>query len=113
MNLNRVLLAGNITRDIELTYTQGGTALAKFGMAMNRKWSTKDGEKKEETTFVDVSVWGRQAETTAEYLGKGSPVFIEGRLDFSTWEKDGQRRSKLEVVAERVQFLPGKGGERS
>ena len=113
-NYNKVLLMGNLTRDPELKYTGGGQALAEFGLAVNRQWRTPAGEQQEETTFVDITVWGRQAETVTEYLSKGRPVFVEGRLQYDTWEgQDGQKRSKLRVVAERVQFLgsrPDSGG---
>ena len=109
-NYNKVLLMGNLTRDPELRYSgggTGGTAIAKFGLATNRQWRNQAGEPQEETCFVDIVVFGRQAETCNEYLSKGRPVFIEGRLSFSTWEdrESGAKRSRLEVVAERVQFL--------
>ena len=100
---------GNLTRDPELRFTSNGSALAKFGLAVNRKYKAGE-EWKEEVCFVDITVWGKQAENCAEYLSKGRPVFIEGRLQFSTWETDdGQKRNKLEVVANTVQFL-GQGG---
>ncbi len=104
-SLNKVLLMGNLTRDPELRFTSNGSALTKFGLAVNRKY--KSGEEwKEEVCFVDITVWGKQAENCAEYLSKGRPVFIEGRLQFSSWETDdGQKRNKLEVVANTVQFL--------
>ena len=111
---NKVLLMGNLTRDPEVKYTPKGTALANLGLAVNRRWTTETGEQKEEVTFVDVEVWGRQAETAGQYLSKGRPVFVEGRLKLDSWEdkESGQKRSKLKVVAERVQFLgaPGGGG---
>jgi len=112
-SLNRVLLIGNLTRDPELRYIPSGTAVAKFGVAVNREYTDKtSGEKKENTCFVDITVWGRQAETCNQYLSKGRPVFIEGRLEYSTWEtKEGDKRNKLEVVAERVQFLGGRREE--
>jgi single-strand DNA-binding protein len=109
-NLNKVMLIGNLTRDPELRYTASGTAICKFGMAMNRQWTGKDGQKGEDTCFVDVSVWGRQGENVAQYLKKGRSCFVEGRLEYSKWEtQDGQKRSKLEVVGERIQFLGGRG----
>ena len=112
-NLNKVFLIGNLTRDIETRYTQGGTAIAKFGLAVNRKYTAQNGELKEETCFVDLTAFGKQAETLAKFVGKGSPLFVEGRLQFSTWEdKDGGgKRSKLDVVVEGFQFLgaPGQG----
>ncbi len=111
---NKVLLMGNLTRDPEVKYTPKGTALANLGLAVNRRWTTETGEQKEEVTFVDVEVWGRQAETAGQYLAKGRPVFVEGRLKLDSWEdkESGQKRNKLKVVAERVQFLgaPGGGG---
>jgi len=110
-SLNKVFLAGNLTRDPELRYTPGGTAVAQFGMAVNRKFKNREGKMQEEATFVDIEVWGRQAETTSEYLSKGSPALIEGRLKLDTWEskQTGEKRSKLRVVGERVQFLGGRG----
>ena len=110
---NRVLLMGNLTRDPELRYIPSGTAVAKFGLAVNRDYVDKQsGDKKESVCFVDITVWGKQAETCNQYLTKGRPVFIEGRLEYSSWEtKEGDKRSKLEVVAERVQFLGGRKEE--
>jgi len=112
-SLNRVILAGNLTRDPEVRYTPTGTAVADLGLAVNDRVK-KDNEWVEKPTFIDVTVWGRQAETTSEYLQKGSPVLIEGRLQLDSWEtKEGEKRNKLKVVAERVQFLgsPKKGGQ--
>lgn len=106
-NYNRVILAGNLTRDIELRRTQGGMAVAKFGLAVNRK------SKKEETTcFVDCTAFDKSAELLQQYVRKGSPLFVEGRLEFSTWEaKDGGgKRSKLEVVVENFQFMRDREG---
>ena len=117
-SLNKVFLAGNLTRDPELRYTPGGTAVAQFGLAVNRRFRNREGQMQEEATFVDIEVWGRQAEAASEYIAKGSPVLIEGRLKLDTWEskQTGERRSKLRVVGERVQFLSykgsGKGGSR-
>ena len=110
-NFNKVLLMGNLTRDPELRYTQSGLALVKFGMAVNRRRRNRDTkETTEETCFVDITGWGAQAETFNQYMKKGRPVFIEGRLQYSTWEsKEGQKRSKLEVVMENFQFLGGGG----
>jgi single-strand DNA-binding protein len=109
---NKVLLMGNLTRDPEVKYTPKGTALANLGLAVNRRWTTETGEQKEEVTFVDVEVWGRQAETAGQYLSKGRPVFVEGRLKLDSWEdkESGQKRNKLKVVAERVQFLGAPSG---
>ena len=111
-NLNMVLLIGNLTRDPELRYIPSGTAVANFGLATNRIYTTQDGERKEEVCFVEIVVWSKTAENCANYLSKGSPVFIEGRLQFDSWEtEDGQKRSKLKVVANRVQFLSGRREE--
>ena len=114
-NLNKVFLIGNLTRDPELRYTQGGMAVTDLGLAVNRSFTNKDGTKRDETTFVSVTVWGRRAEVACEFLSKGRPVFIEGRLKYDTWEKDGQKRSKLSVVAENFQFLgsPGAAGRKA
>src|SRR6476620_8969586 len=113
-NLNRVLLIGNLTRDPELRYTPKGTAVTEIGLAVNRIYSGEDGEKKEETIFVDVTLWARQAEIAGQYLKKGRPVFIEGRLQLDTWDdkQTGQKRSRLRVVAENLQLLgsPRGGG---
>jgi single-strand DNA-binding protein len=104
-NFNKVILMGNLTRDVELRHTQSGMALAKFGLAVNRKWS-QNGEQKESTCFVDLTAWGRQAELLNQYVKKGSQLFVEGRLEYSTWEaQDGGKRSKLEVVVENFQFV--------
>jgi single-strand DNA-binding protein len=102
---NRVILVGNITRDIELRYTQSGLAVTDIGLAVNDRRKTQSGEWVDETTFVDITLWGRQAEIASEYLGKGSQVLIEGRLKLDTWEQDGQKRSKLRVVGDRMQML--------
>lgn len=104
-SFNRVILVGNITREIELRYTQSETAVTDVGLAVNDRRKNQAGEWIEETTFVDVTLWGRTAEVAAEYLGKGSPVLIEGRLKLETWEQDGERRSRLKVVGERMQML--------
>jgi len=111
-NLNRVFLIGNLTRDPELRYIPSGTAVASFGLATNRIYTTQDGERKEEVCFVDIVTWSKTAENCANYLSKGRPVFIEGRLQLDTWEtEDGQKRNKLKVVADRVQFLGGRREE--
>lgn len=107
---NRVILVGNLTRDIELKYTPGGTAVTDIGMAMNDRRKSASGEWVDETTFVDVTLWGRTAEVASEYLSKGSPILVEGRLKLDTWETDGQKRSKLRVVCDRMQMLSGGGG---
>jgi single-strand DNA-binding protein len=106
---NRVILIGNLTRDIELRYLQSGMAVTDIGLAVNEKYKNSNGEWIEEVTFVDVTVWGRTAEVMSEYLGKGSPVFIEGRLKLDSWEKDGQKRSKLKVICEKMQLIGAKG----
>jgi single-strand DNA-binding protein len=106
-SFNEVLLLGNLTREPELRSTSGGTSLCKFGLAVNRKYKAGD-EWKEDVCFVDITVWGNQGENCAQYLDKGSQVFVSGRLSLSQWETDdGQKRSKLEVVANNVQFLNG------
>jgi single-strand DNA-binding protein len=112
-NLNKVMLIGNLTRDPELRHTPKGTAVAELGLAINRVWKDEQGQKQEETTFVDVTLWGRQAELAQQYLAKGRPVYIEGRLNLDTWDDKatGQKRSKLKVIGENLQFLSS--GERT
>lgn len=109
-NLNRVTLMGNMTRDAELKYTPKGTAIADFGLAINRSWKDADGVKHEKTTFVDIAFWGRLAEIIGEYGGKGKPIYVEGRLELDTWEdkESGKKRSKLKIVGESLQLLGGK-----
>jgi single-strand DNA-binding protein len=110
-SLNKVLLMGNITRDPELRYIPSGSAVTTFTLAMNRVYKLQNGEKKEEVTFVRVVVWGKQAENCKEYLSKGSPVFVEGRIQSRTWDgPDGQKRNATEVIASNIQFLRGAGG---
>jgi len=112
-NFNRVILIGNLTRDPQLRYTQSQAAVCDFGIAVNRQWTGKDGQKREDTAFVNCTAWARQAEIIQKYLSKGSPIFIEGRLTYSQWDgPDGKKRSKLEVTVENFQFLgsPGGGG---
>jgi len=109
-NYNKVLLIGNLTRDPELRYIPSGTAVTDFGMAVNRRFTTREGEKRDETCFVEVTLFGKQAQTFCDYMSKGRPVFVEGRLRFDSWTtKDGQRRSRLRVIGERFQFLGGPG----
>ena len=109
-NYNKVILVGNLTRDPELKYTPSGTAVAEFGLAINSSYTSREGEKRDEVCFVDINVFGRQAETSAQYLSKGRQALIEGRLKYDQWEtQDGQKRSKLRVTAERVQFLGSRG----
>ncbi len=107
---NRVVLVGNLTRDPEMRYIPSGTAVVELGLAMNDRRKSASGEWVDETTFVDVTLWARQAEIANEYLSKGSSVLIEGRLKYDTWESEGQKRSKLRVVGERMQMLGGRGG---
>jgi single-strand DNA-binding protein len=111
-SFNKVILIGNLTRDPEVRYTPKGTAVAEIGLAVNRVYTTDAGEKREEATFVDVTLWGRTAEIAGEYLKKGRPVFIEGRLQLDTWDdkQSGQKRSKLRVVAEGMQLIGGRPG---
>ena len=109
-NLNRVFLMGNLTRDPELRYIPSGTAVANLGLAVNRRYKDPNGNLQEEVCYVTVVVWGRQAETASQYLTKGRPVFVEGRLQYRTWEQDGKKRSTLEVRCERLQFLGSKPG---
>ena len=114
-NFNRVFLLGNLTRDPELRYTPSGTAVSNLRMAVNRRYKTQSGEFKEETAFITVVAWGKQAETCSQFLSKGKPIFVEGRLQMRSWETpDGQKRNVLEVRASRVQFLgrpQGPGGD--
>jgi single-strand DNA-binding protein len=107
---NRVILVGNLTSDPELRYIPSGTAVTELRMAINDRRKTASGEWVEETTFVDVTLWGRTAEVATEYLNKGSNVLIEGRLKLDTWEKDGKKNSKLRVVGDKMQMLGGRGG---
>ena len=111
-SFNKVILMGNLTRDPELRYTPKGTAIAKIGLAVNRVWTNEAGEKKEEVTFVDVDVFGRTAENVGQYMRKGRPILIEGRLKLDQWDdkQTGQKKSKMGVVAETVQFLGGAPG---
>ena len=110
-SFNRVILMGNLTRDVEVRYLQSGMAVADIGIAVNdRRKNQQTGEWIDEVTFVDVTLWGRTAEVAGEYLGKGSPIFIEGRLKLDQWEKEGQKHSKLKVIGERMQMIGSKGG---
>src|SRR6516225_6656744 len=109
---NKVILVGNLTRDPQVKYTPSGTAVAEIGLAVNRYWFDKQtNSRREETTFVDITLWGREAEVAGEYLAKGRPVLIEGRLQLDTWDDKttGQKRSKLHVVGERMQLLGTRG----
>lgn len=109
--LNKVLLLGNLTRDPELRQVTGGQAVCKFGLATNRRFKSPSGEMREDTTFVDVTVWGVRGENLAKYFHKGDPIFIEGRLSFEEWQDktSGQKRTKLSVTAEDWQFVGGRG----
>ncbi len=109
-NFNKVLLMGNLTRDPELRATPSGTAVCQFGLAVNRIYNNSNGERQEETTFVDVEAWGRQAETISKYVTKGNPLFVEGRLKLDSWEnKEGEKRSKMKVVLENMQLISQRG----
>lgn len=110
-DLNKVILIGRLTRDPELRYTPSGLAIAKFGLAVNDRYKQGD-EWKEKVNFIDIVVWGKQGENCSEYLAKGRSVCVDGRLQYSSWEtEEGQKRSKIEVVADKVVFLGGKGGQ--
>ncbi len=110
-NLNKVMLIGRLTRDPESRALPSGSAVVTFGLATNRVYNNRQsGEKVEETTFVDIEAWGRTGETIARYMKKGRQIFLEGRLKFDSWERDGQRRSKLSVVAENFQFIDSQNG---
>jgi len=120
-SFNKVILAGNLTRDVELRYTPKGTAVAEFGMAINRKWKTDDGEEREEVCFVDLTTFGRRAETVSQYVRNGNPLLIEGYLKLEQWDdkQTGQKRSKIKVMVENFTFLGtgdgharGQAGER-
>ena len=109
-SVNKVILIGNLGRDPELRYISSGTAVTDIGLAVNDRRKNASGEWVEETTFVDVTLWGRTAEIAGEYVTKGSPLMIEGRLKLDTWEKDGKKNSKLRVVGERMQLLGSRSG---
>ena len=110
-NLNRVMLMGNLTRDPELRYTPNNTAVCQIGMAINRRWKDQNGEQKEEVTFIDCEAWGRTGEVINQYLRKGRPIYLEGRLKLDQWQdKEGNNRSKLKVVVESFEFIDSKGG---
>jgi single-strand DNA-binding protein len=112
-SFNKVILAGNLTRDPELRYTPKGTAVARITLAVNRTWKSETGEMKEEVSFVDVDVWGRQAEVIAQYMKKGRPLLVEGRLKQDTWEDKNtkQKQSKLKVVLEGFTFIDSNRGD--
>lgn len=108
-SFNRVMLMGNLTRDIELRYLPSGMAVAEFSIAVNEKRKASDGQWVEDVSFFEITLFGRTAEVASEYLSKGSPIFVEGRLKQDTWEKDGQKRSKVKVIGERMQMIGGRG----
>ncbi|MCC9641729.1 single-stranded DNA-binding protein [Rhodopirellula sp. JC740] len=108
---NRVMLMGNLTRDIDLRYLPSGMAVAEFAIAVNEKRKASDGQWVEDVSFFDITLFGRTAEVAGEYLSKGSPIFVEGRLKQDTWEKDGQKRSKVKVIGERMQMIGGRGND--
>ena len=107
MNYNKVILGGNITKDIELRHTPQGTAVADFNIAVNRVW-IKDGNKETEVSFIGCVAWGKTAEAISKYFTKGSPIFVEGRLKQETWEKEGKKQSKTKVIVENFQFVESK-----
>ncbi len=111
-SLNKVFLMGNLTRDPEIRYTSSGNPVTSFGLAVNRFYTDQSGEKQQDTCFTRIVVFGKQAESCSKYLSKGRLVLIEGRLQYRSWESEGKRRSSLDVVGERVQFMPT-GGNRS
>ena len=108
-NLNKVLLMGNMTRDPQLSYLPSQTPVVEFGLAMNRRYKKQDGSMADDTCFVDCQMFGKRAETVNKYFKKGNPIFVEGRLKYDSWEKDGRRQSRLRVFVENFEFL-GKGG---
>ncbi|HCA39035.1 MAG TPA: single-stranded DNA-binding protein, partial [Phycisphaerales bacterium] len=110
-SVNKVFLMGNLTRDVQLKHTANNTAIANFGLAVNRRYRNSNGEMQEETTFVDCEAWARTAETMSKYLSKGRPVFVEGRLRLNEWQdRDGNKRSKLLVVVDNFQFVDSRQG---
>ena len=109
-SFNRVILMGNLTRDPELRYIPSGMAVTDIGLAVNDRRKNQSGEWVDETTFVDITLWGRTAEVVCEYCTKGRPLFVEGRLKYDTWEADGQKKSRLKVIGERIQLLGSKDG---
>lgn len=109
-SVNKVILIGNVTRDVELRYTPGGTPAANVGLAVSERWKDKDGNDKEETVFVDIDVWDRQAETVSQFVKKGSLIYVEGKLKLDTWDDKttGEKKTKMKIRAERIQFLDRK-----
>lgn len=111
-NMNKVFLMGNLTRDPEIRYSSSGNPITSFGLATNRFYTDRSGEKRQDTCFVRIVVFGKQAESCSKYLSKGRLVLVEGRLQYRSWESDGKKRSSLDVVGERVQFMPTGGGRK-
>ena len=109
-NLNKVLLMGNLTRDPQLSYLPSQTPVVEFGLAMNRRYRKQDGSMADDTCFVDCQMFGKRAETINKYFEKGEPIFVEGRLKYDSWEKDGRRQSRIRVFVENFEFL-GRGGQ--
>jgi len=110
-SFNRVIVAGNLTRDPQLSYTPSNTSVCEFGMAVNRRWRDRDGNTKEEVCYLDLTAYGRQGEVINQYMSKGRPILVEGRLRYSQWtNKEGQKRSKLDVIVENFTFLGGGQG---
>ncbi len=108
-SFNRVILVGNLTRDVELRYTPSGTPVTDLGIAVNERVKKND-EWVDEVNFFDVTLWSRTAQVASEYLSKGSPILIEGRLKYDSWEQDGQKRSKVKIIGEKMQMLGGRSG---
>jgi len=112
-NYNKVILVGNLTRDPQMSYLPSQTPVVEMGLAVNRRWRGQNGEQREDTCFIDCRAYGKQAETITQYMRKGNPILVEGRLQLDTWEgKDGQKRSKHRVIVENFQFLGSAGGGR-
>jgi len=112
MNFNKIFLGGNLTRDPQLSYTPNQTAVVEFGLAVNRKWNSKDGQERNEVCFVDCVAFGKTGENINQYLGKGDPLFVEGRLTLDQWEaQDGTKRSKHKVAVQSFQFIGGKSNQ--
>jgi len=110
-NFNRVIVAGNLTRDPQLSYTPSNTPVCEFGMALNRRWRDRDGNTKDEVCYLDLTAYGRQGEVINQYMSKGRPILVEGRLRYSQWtNKEGQKRNKLDVIVENFTFLGGGQG---
>ncbi len=112
-NYNKVIMVGNLTRDPQMSYLPSQTPVVEFGLAVNRKWKSQDNQQRDETCFIDCRAYGKQAETLNQYMSKGRPILVEGRLHYDTWEgKDGVKRSRHRIIVERFQFL-GQGGTKA